>query len=208
MDWCQGITTLTDETGAISDGSFNFNYKNRTSCRWKILPESGGAVILTLNHFQTEPVNDNLRIYDYGTEELLGEVSGMYTNGDMPGPFTASSGKMFLIWNTNSSVTAPGWDAYYSTYPAGVSGLSLSEAVSVFPNPANDYLSIRITDARLSRLNIELQSLAGKTVLKELLSNPGGSAEKKISIASLPAGLYLLRLYNDRETTYRKVIIY
>jgi len=205
--WCQGMTTLTDPEGTISDGSLNFNYKNSTNCRWKIIPENTGAVMLTFTSFNTEQDKDILKIYDIESEQLIGEISGDYTEGNMPGPFTAPSGKMFLMFNTDQSVNGQGWEGYYSSFPVGSEEMGELSSVQVFPNPATGYLNISGKNLNSPEIDYELSDVNGRKVSGETFKVENGIFQKKIQLTGLQKGLYFLKLVSENEITFKKIVI-
>jgi hypothetical protein len=107
-----GLVTLNANNGEIDDGSGYNDYKNNSSCTWLIAPKSQNVVSLYFEEFKTESNNDVLEIYN-GTSAsapLLATLSG----NSLPNVITANSGKMFLKFTTNSSITKSGWKARYT----------------------------------------------------------------------------------------------
>ena len=68
--------------------------------------------------------------------------------------------------------------------PVGIEELG-QKIKSVYPNPANDYLELDLTD----KTHLSIYSIIG-TLLFENELEPGSS---RLDIASLPAGVYYLR---------------
>jgi hypothetical protein len=68
--------------------------------------------------------------------------------------------------------------------------------ISVSPVPARDFIFIH-SDHPVKR--IELYSLTGSLIFS-------GSAADRISVATLPSGIYLLRIYTDSGTVIRKIV--
>jgi len=207
MNWCTGITTLTDPDGSLSDGSFYFNYKNSSMCRWKIIPEGAGAIELSFTSFRTESENDILRIYDLGSETLIATYSGIYTGGDVPPPVAAPSGKMFLIFSTNASVTEAGWEAEYFTYAVGTEEESPGSSLTVFPNPATNRLTLQLSAEEIQKHEIELLDMNGKIVLVTRLFTQQGVNRKVLDISNLSPGIYLLRVISENEVITKKIAI-
>lgn len=208
MNWCQGLTTLTAPSGNISDGSLNFNYKNRTNCRWEIFPTgTTDPVTLYFTSFKTESENDVVSVYDYTTTQLLGEFSGDYNTDNLPGPVTAPSGKMFIMFTSNSSNTDQGWEGFYSTYPVGINDLSNLPNVNIYPNPASGFIMIQWMNPKSQQVKAELLNLEGKSIRQENFIFESGIQEKKFDISGIPAGMYLLRLTGDNGVTTKKVVI-
>lgn len=208
MNWCQGLTTLTASSGTLSDGSLDFNYKNQTSCRWEIIPTgTTDPVTLYFTYFKTESENDVVSIYDYSTEQLLGEFSGDYNSDNLPGPVTAPSGKMFILFTSNSSINDQGWEGFYSTYPVGINDLSNLPNVSIYPNPASGFLMIQLMNPKSQQVRAELLNIEGKSIRQENLIFESGIQEKKFDISGILAGMYLLRLTGDSGVMTKKVVI-
>ncbi len=108
---CEGNTLITNCSGTISDGSGSNNYSNDLDCSWTIAPAGASSVTLTFTAFQTESF-EFVTVYD-GMDEnapVLGEFEG----NALPPTLTASSGKMFITFITDGSVTFPGWSANYT----------------------------------------------------------------------------------------------
>ncbi|MCA0236619.1 MAG: hypothetical protein LCH81_09575 [Bacteroidetes bacterium] len=68
--------------------------------------------------------------------------------------------------------------------------------VSVFPNPATDYLNVSYTLAEKTRVHLCIVSAAGQIVQTQDLPEPQapGTYQRRISIADLPAGAYYLEV--------------
>ena len=106
------MTQISDSGCHLVDGSDRFHYHNSTICRWRLEPEGcDSSLTLYFNWFETEPDNDYMEIYDLETQTLLATYSGYYP--EPPPPVTSPSGKMFLLFRTNNTVAAQGWEAWY-----------------------------------------------------------------------------------------------
>jgi hypothetical protein len=114
MNQCNGLTNVTAPSGTLSDGSGNSNYSNGLSCQYRIQPP--GAINITLNFtaFETENVNDYVKVYDGATSAspLLGTFSGI----NIPSSIVSTGGALFIEFVTDQVVSKKGWSAnYYST---------------------------------------------------------------------------------------------
>lgn len=83
-----------------------------------------------------------------------------------------------------------------------LSKFSWMQNISLFPNPANEYIEIGIPDNE-NELELELLDLNGKTVLKRLSIS---SEMNTVSIANLESGIYFARLILGDEAVTRKII--
>lgn len=207
MDWCSGITTLVDPEGTVSDGSFSFNYKNNTLCRWKIIPEWTGPLELNFITFQTESDNDVLRIYDLGTETLLATYSGDYGCCEVPPPVLAPSGHMYLIFSTNSSVTHAGWEAFYLTYAVGGEDTLSSKEIIIYPNPVGDDLFFRFPGTGDQTHRIDICTPQGRNVISHNFPAGTGQSVHHLYTGLLSAGIYLVRITGKDGTFIRKIVV-
>jgi hypothetical protein len=84
---------------------------------------------------------------------------------------------------------------------AGAVGLKFE----VFPNPAKDVITIRFEDALVRQAGIVLMDVNGKIYNKAILE--AGVDQKNISIATLPEGIYLIRLESNGKMIGSQVFI-
>jgi len=204
VPFCESLTTLTDPTGNISDGSDRFDYRNSSNCKWKIQPDNATSVMLSFSDFNTEQTTDKLQIYDLGTGSLLATYSGDYP--DPPASVTASSGQMMLIWSTNKTIRGIGWDASY-TITVGTDEKELFNTLTIFPNPVNDKINISFQIGEPQNIRLELLSLTGNTVFTEQLNYFKGEYQKTLNVSSFAKGIYFLRLTGDSGITIKKIIV-
>merc|ERR1711907_778919 len=86
-------------------------YTANRDCAWAI-STSGGAVKLTFSAFDLESNYDFVKVYD-GTS-ASGNMLGSLTGQTIPAPITSPSGKMFIRFTTDGSVSAAGFAATYA----------------------------------------------------------------------------------------------
>jgi hypothetical protein len=72
-----------------------------------------------------------------------------------------------------------------------------------YPNPAHTVFYADIPQPTNKKLIAELYDLNGRLLKKQLLNE----RHNEISVSILPAGLYQLVIYNDKEKAVRKVIV-
>ena len=108
---CAGASKLTALSGTLSDGSGN--YANSATCSWLIEPTSAIlSVTLSFAYFQTESGYDELKVYDGDSAEAP-EIASL-SGSDLPSPIAATSGKMFVIFTSDSSDAEKGFSAAYT----------------------------------------------------------------------------------------------
>ncbi|HRY33501.1 MAG TPA: C10 family peptidase [Bacteroidales bacterium] len=197
-------TSLTALSGTITDGSGPKNYSPGTICTWIIQPPNAAAITLTFTEFDTEPVNDYIKIYDLNTQALLGSFSG----NTLPPPVMTTTGGMYIEFKTNGSVNKPGWTAQYQALGAGIDMLSGFDELHVYPNPAEDRLTISLLSSIPQQFSMIISDLSGRTLLTESHDIPQGSNTVSCSVDHIPAGIYLLKLAGEQGSLIQKLIIH
>jgi hypothetical protein len=126
--WCNGLTLFEATEGSFDDGSVNFNYRENSTCMYQIKPADVSEVTVYFDNFDTEPVNDFVRVYDGTTQELLATYSGAYPGASPAAPVTSTNGHLLLVFKTNNTLNAGGWSVHYDSKPVGFAISLLSEA--------------------------------------------------------------------------------
>ena len=204
--FCSGMTILSAQTDSLSDGSGNWDYHDNSACLWQIIPAGASAVTLYFTEFETEAGFDLLKIYDLQSQQVLAQYSGSYSPG-VPDPVTSPSGKMFLAFFSNYSVTAPGWKAYYESNLVNLPEESETGDMRIYPNPSDGLITIEQKDYTGQDLKLSLTDLSGRKVFFKEASY----ALDRISIdlRQLSPGLYLLSSETGiGSIKYHKIIIH
>ena len=205
--WCSGQTTVTADTADITDGSLGFNYHNNSLCRWLITPASGKKPLtIYFRSFDTEPGKDVLKILDPVTHDTLAIISGHYEPPDLPDSVTSPSGQMFVIFSTNSTITAGGFEFYYPRSTLGINEKSSLTEIKVYPNPAHDQVNVSFRCDSETHLEMTLSSIQGQPLAVKNAVCPAGMNQLNIPV-NFPSGVYLLRLQNEVTCQTYKIII-
>ena len=203
--YCSGTTVLTAQTDSLSDGSGTWDYHNNSACLWKITPEGASSVTLYFTEFETEPTYDFLKIYDMQSQQVLAEYSGSYSP-NLPEPVASPSGKMFLIFSTNYSVTAPGWSAYYESNLVNLPEIKEPGKMLIFPNPTDGLVTIQLNNFSGPDLKLSLTDLSGRMIFKRDM--PVTNENISLDFRNLAPGVYILSSRNDQGSAdYHKIII-
>ncbi len=126
FNMCSGSNQSTLAAGNLYDsGGPTGNYSDSENCDF-LIDNCGTSITLTFSQFQTEGCCDYLRVYDGPDENgiLLLTQGG----SSIPSPVTAYSGKMYIKFTSDGSVSYAGFSASWT---------------SVIPNgnpPAGDFL--------------------------------------------------------------------
>lgn len=205
--YCTGMTTLTADTAVISNGSAPFNYHNNTNCRWKLFTTDGKPLTIHFRRFETEEGKDILRIYDLGSGDTLATLSGLYQPGSLPDSVTSPSGKMFVSFVSNGSVTGKGWEFYYPISHVGLIEAENHHDLTLYPNPAHRFVTMEFKMVEGSRATYSLTNPAGLELINGKIIATPGLNKVTVPLPQLPSGLYLLRLTADHATSVRKLMV-
>jgi hypothetical protein len=80
----------------------------------------------------------------------------------------------------------------------GIKEVPQKEELTVFPNPANDKLTLKFLDNSSSHL-VSLQNAYGQTILQ--------STSKELNVSQLASGVYFLTAYTSNNRLVKKVVI-
>lgn len=194
---CSGIVSLTLPTDTFEDGSGTNTYGNTSFCRWNIQPPGATSITLHFLNFDMADDYDYVRVIDAVTSTILDE----FYKGDSPTNVTAATTKMQVLFQSNSSLVANGFEAYYTTttdieeQPEGYSML-------VFPNPASEFLNI-VPGNQTEGASVVIYDFSGRCIFNQ----PTDGSTLIIPITNLSAGLYSVGLISEKGNVWQKVVI-
>lgn len=76
-------------------------------------------------------------------------------------------------------------------------------SVTVFPNPAQTTLTVSFGQLPVASTELTLVNTAGQIVVRKMVNG----VKEGLSVANLPAGLYVLRIQNDTQLQVKKIVI-
>lgn len=201
--YCNGVTTLTDPEGTLSDGSDESNYNNKSICRWKIQPPNAVDIKLTFTKFETADETDFVEVYDLGTNVLMGTFSG----NEIPDAITCASGKLYIVFKTGDFNTADGWEADWTIGNVGIKDNSVYNNFMVYPNPAKDNINVKFNIKDQQNITMQLLTSTGSIVYSENANNFKGYFYKSMDVSSFAKGVYTLRLVSDKGVVNKRIVI-
>ncbi len=89
----------------------------------------------------------------------------------------------------------------------GVNEAESNSRLSVFPNPANSHIKIRIPSGKKGKATLEIFDTSGSMLFTQSLELNETSTEKEINVNYLPQGLYFIRLKGTFEAAARFSIV-
>ncbi len=205
VNYCSGITNLIEPTGTFTDGSGPRDYRNNSICKYLIKPDSAATITISFDEFSTEANHDKVKIYDMISQQLIAELSG----DTLPDDVFVPSGKAYILFLTNDSVSSTGWQITYTSTVTAIDAVSPAQKIKLYcsPNPADDWLRIDIRTHLKENISIDIISADGKAEnLYTGLTN-GESTVVLSDISKFSPGLYLLRYKTESEAGSLKVLI-
>jgi hypothetical protein len=102
------------------------------------------------------------------------------------------------------------WETPLNTLPVLVSeAFSLTDILSVYPNPAKDNVEISFNAGNRNRdFLLEIKNLIGQIVYSEKINSFSGNYYKNIDISNFTNGMYIILLSDENQTVGKKVLIY
>jgi hypothetical protein len=202
--YCAEMTQLTEPSAVITDGSNNFYYSNSAFCIWSINPGIEGPLTLNFSSFDTEADNDILKVFDGSNQNLLATISGHYDNP--PESVTSPSGRINMVFVTNSSVQAQGWEAWYDV-STGVVNSNKDLGFNIIPNPVNSTVDFHFNLTSDAHIVIDIYDMLGHhqtEVVNEKMSS--GNQLVSTDLGNLTEGVYLCHLHIGNKTILRKIV--
>ena len=207
QNYCQGNTDIIASplTGTISDGSATDDYGNGSECTWTLQATPPENVMLTFNEFDTEANFDFVIVYD-GIDDTA-PVLGSYSGTNLPPQVVSSGTDMFVVFVSDESVVAGGFEANYEMLFVSTDALIEQYELAVFPNPFTNQLTVEFDLEKAENVQIEVLDVLGRRVYQEDLGQrTSGENQHFINTNDLTKGAYILKLKIGEQEINQKVI--
>ncbi|OSY88218.1 hypothetical protein WH52_05390 [Tenacibaculum holothuriorum] len=156
----------------------------------------GVAIARNMVYFTTYTSSTNKIVkYNPSTNEISDYVT---TNLNDPRDIAIDKlGNMYVTNSGNGTVVKIYDENLKPDTTASNNDYTFSNAINIFPNPANDYIEINATSHIIKK--IILVDLVGKEIIN--------TTKKRINISNLPTGVYVLKITNDNNKIATKKFI-
>ena len=204
-DFCWGLTFLDNPSGNFDDGSGNHFYNNNSSCRWIIQPPGATSITVNFSAFDTESGADKVNIFDGDNmgSPLLGSFSGI----NIPSSVTSTSGKVLIMFTSDSYLSGEGWEASYTSITTGIYEKDKQGSFSVYPNPGQGVFEIELINETTGDLNMVISELSGRQIKHIRAVKTESTFNSKVDLTELTAGMYFLSLELENLWMIRYIII-
>ncbi len=193
----------------FDNGSGIYDYPNNLNCNWNVNTDSGKFIQLVFQKLNTELNKDILYVYN-GDSINPAKLIGAYSGTTLPQDIFSTSNKLYLVFTTdNANNNYTGWqiEAISLDSLAGVRENNIIKGIKVYPNPAHNMLNITgdyINDGITKFSIYDVQSVRQYTDESNIKA---GFNSKAIDVSTLRAGMYILKIENNKGSYYMKFII-
>lgn len=135
-----------------------------------------------------------------GMSVVLAQESVNTTGGNLSGTsgsVSYSVGQIVYTTNTGSNGSVAGGiqQPYEISVVTGIKEVNeINLSVSVYPNPATDYLILEVTDSELSALHFHLYDISGTVLQNVKITNN----ETRIVMSNLEPGAYFVKVIRGK----------
>lgn len=198
---------LSSASGTLSNGSGNDNYANSNTCYWRIEPKNATGVWIDVTEFNLEK-GDELSIYAH--DKIIQGIRytdriARYTIDNPPtGMISTDKKKIYIMFRTDNDLNNKGWTLKWGTdvsISEQVSGIS---SLSVYPNPANDFVTIDfITEENVTHVHAIITDYTGRKINSFDLNQ----SSQRIDVSQLAKGIYVLTLTTNKGNINKKFVV-
>ena len=79
------------------------------------------------------------------------------------------------------------------------------ESITLYPNPTQDIINVKVSNAELGELKIAFHSLTGATILTKTVQKSTFDAEYQFSLANVEAGTYLVEIQSSEGRGVKRI---
>lgn len=203
---------ISDQMGVISDKGDNYQeydyntpYRAQTRCNWRFFQSEQYRVYFAMTKFELG-YGDFIDILDVTTTSnpILIKRYDVY---NFPEPvLTCDARRVRVIFNTDNWDEGNGFEMTYQTC-TGINENGGFHDVSVYPNPASNYLYVDLTNEVQGNLTFKVVDMTGKVIAVENVDYLGDNLHHKIDLNNLAKGLYMLNIESAQGKVIRKFIV-
>lgn len=208
------VSGVLDSTTLLPISGFPFTQRPANFIgKWQhmIFGSSQGSVQVMLTRWDT---GLNTRVSVASANYALTGMAMSWANFTIPLTYTDGNAPDTCIIVLKASGSLPTNNDYlwvdnlsFSGLVTGISETSFLNAVSIYPNPSTEKLSLDLNLQYAQRVSVEMYDLKGKLVLSENTKLSQGNSVHVLNVSMLDKGTYLLRIACAEGTKNEKIII-
>lgn len=162
----------------------------RVRCDWSTGSEQSS------DYFAIERSTDGVTFSNIGTRQAAGNSSTIqyYTFYDNEPYYGLSYYRLKQV----------DYNGQYEYFPPRPVYIGTPEIISIYPNPSSDYIQYLIASEEGGAVTVKVIDVLGREVINNKETVEKGVATKKLSIAELSRGSYLLVITTDKQEKTQK----
>jgi photosystem II stability/assembly factor-like uncharacterized protein len=164
-------------------------------------PEINGTELVCNNEVATYSTNENDGNL-YGWEVIGGVISAGEGTSEITVAWGEASGQGYVIVNESLELGCSAIDSLAVTIDdcTGIEDFSQNNKLSIYPNPATDFISIK---SQVKLISVSILNSEAKT----LISKEVNGFEVKINTNELNAGIYFVQVVSEQAAVIKKLLI-
>jgi hypothetical protein len=171
-------------------------------------PEVRDTIRLAFWHYDTTNIRVGAHRLRFDSVANVSPLLNVYLKDDYTGNIINIRNQNTYDFNLESDVNSHGNNRFKIIFDlaTGISNEQLSKSLSIFPNPANKELHIKLLDPELSKSNgsIRITNLVGAEIM--MLKGVEMNELLKLDISSLTNGVYIISVEVDGNVTHKKFV--
>ncbi|NJC27518.1 lamin tail domain-containing protein [Neolewinella antarctica] len=195
-DWIELYNT-TDAAIDLSDTYISDKDDDRLKFKFPAgtaIAADGYLLLWADEDLDQQGIHVNFKLSRGGEAIYLSNADGSTIDGTEFGEQTTNQSLSRVPNGTGPFVAQRSTPGFDNETPVSTRGGELNDLVKVSPNPASDRLTIDLPENTKGRFTVEVRTLDGRIALPGQEVN---GIRADLSVATLPAGLYLLRIRDE-----------
>lgn len=203
---CESVTNLPNVWNAVlSDGSEEGEkYLPQSNCTWNITHNFISGYTIAFPKFNLG-YGDFVDVYNSTTNPpTLYRRFDIY---DQPeGVYTVDFKKMRVNFVSDNWDQNEGFNMEYYAI-ASVEDYNGIEDLTIYPNPATDYVNVEFSIQEAEKIKFQLLDLTGKMLKSANMEGVAGLNQYKFDIHGVSKGLYLMEIITESGKSVRKITV-
>ena len=179
--------------------SCNFNYISGTLFQWNLYTIENSLPIQGYQLWKDSLSN--------GTWHVVTSAVGINANDPNYSVSPYASYRVealgFNCAATRSTISSSHSNIKHQAIAIGINQLVMDNAISIYPNPANETVTIDVSTSKFKVSNLKVLNVIGEVVYQSLIVNP----KSLIDISSYAKGIYTVEVDNENGSVFKKLVV-
>ncbi len=171
-------------------------------------PETKDTIRLAFFHYDTTNIRTGAHRLRLDSVANVSPLLNIYLKDEYTGNTVNIRNQNSYDFVLDSDVKSHGNDRFKIIFDlaTGISNEALSRSINIYPNPANNELTLNLKDENLglSKADISIHNIIGNTLIN--LPEVSLTNAQTIDISSIPRGVYIISIKIDGNFVHKKFI--